>query len=218
MQNSAKQRTTKIFFTICFFTLCFLFAFLAYSVTHHQTDAIDQSAAAFISSHSTSQLIQVMKVITFFGSTKFLLPAYILLVLYFLTRKKFHYALYISASASGGAGLIYLLKNIFQRKRPGSPILQGITGYSFPSGHAFSSFVFYSIAIYLLWKGNFDNRWKYAATLLFLIYPLSVALSRIVLNVHYVTDVLAGILLAIIWLILCFAIISKTASSGHLSS
>ena len=81
--------------------------------------------------------------------------------------------------------------------------------YSFPSGHSFSSFVFCSIAAYLICNGTLSYLWKSGITFLLLSFSLAIGLSRLVLNVHYATDVTASFLLAVIWLIISFAIISR---------
>ena len=52
--------------------------------------------------------------------------------------------------ALSSLGLMSLFKNLFQRDRPDHPLVNGITNYSFPSGHAMMSIAFYGLLIWLL--------------------------------------------------------------------
>jgi len=103
--------------------------------------------------------------------------------------------------------MMFGLKQFFHRHRPQLPIIKGISGYSFPSGHSLSSFVFCAILIYLLWKGAMHISTKIALTILLVLCPLLIGLSRIILNVHFATDVIGGFCLAAIWVILSFIIL-----------
>jgi undecaprenyl-diphosphatase len=111
-----------------------------------------------------------------------------------------------AAGAAITAGLIqYVLKNIVERARPDAAMwLIPEEGYSFPSGHANASFVFYLFLMilirrYLIIGGSFG-----AANLVSVAFPLLVAVigaSRIYLGVHYPTDIIAGWLLGSIILL-----------------
>lgn len=98
-----------------------------------------------------------------------------------------------------------LLKPLIARLRPCSIHPDAIlliarpTDFSFPSGHASSSFV--SATIILFW----NKRWGIAAMIL----ASLIAISRIYLYVHYPSDVLAGILLGIATAFLSVQIILK---------
>lgn len=153
---------------------------------------------SFLTSPFTTSL---MLFFTFFGSNIFLLPAYILLTAYFLFFKKnTKVSLNIVAIGISSTALLFLVKDIFKRHRPLNPIIQHVTGFSFPSGHSFSAFTFFGLLIYILWQTNIKNLWKYLLSIVFLSFATCIAFSRVYLHVHYPSDVIAGFCLSMLWL------------------
>ena len=91
---------------------------------------------------------------------------------------------------------------ILQRPRPIEFKIINETGYSFPSGHSMISMAFYGYIIYLIYN-NIKN--KYLKTALISILSLlivMIGISRIYLGVHYTSDVCAGFLVSISYLII----------------
>lgn len=102
-----------------------------------------------------------------------------------------------------------ILKYIIQRPRPTEFRLIDESGYSFPSGHSMVSAAFFGFFIYLIYK-NVKNKylkWGLVSFLSFLI--ISIGVSRIYLGVHYTSDVLAGFLISISYLIIFITMINK---------
>jgi undecaprenyl-diphosphatase len=89
-----------------------------------------------------------------------------------------------------------ILKRIFRRSRPSYPHLISIGGYSFPSGHAMASFTFYGYLIYLIYKSNYSRILKILTIILLAFLILIIGYSRIYLNVHYFSDVIAGFIIS----------------------
>jgi len=187
----------------------FIFAFIAHEAVYEQEDAFDTRVHTYLLAHTTPSLLEAARSFTFVGSSLFLLPAYILLIGTLVIFQKKRSALDISIVAISSFLIMQLLKRIFQRKRPELPIIKAIHTYSFPSGHSLSSFIFCSILAYLIWKSNWLNIWKWIYTVLLGLLAIAVGLSRIVLNVHFATDVIAGFCLGVMWVILSFWIIQK---------
>lgn len=107
-------------------------------------------------------------------------------------------------SVGGGVLLNLLLKNIFQRPRPDfSNVFYHESGYSFPSGHAMLSVLFYGITAYLIVKEGFS--WKTRIRSISAAFTLSllIGFSRIFLGVHYLTDVLGGWAAGLTWFTVC---------------
>ncbi|MFZ1586333.1 MAG: phosphatase PAP2 family protein, partial [Saprospiraceae bacterium] len=77
--------------------------------------------------------------------------------------------------------------------------------YSFPSGHSMAAVAFYGMIFYLIIRNNLSHRlfWFVAG----IVFILLIGFSRIYLGVHFLTDVLAGYVLGLLWLLLGLSII-----------
>ncbi len=194
---------------LLFLTSLFIFIYIADENVLEKEIAFDTRVMAFVAAHTTALLKQIMLIITFFGSSQFLLPIYILLVLFFIIKKNKAYAVDIAIVAISSTAIMYLLKQLFKRHRPLLPVFETTDGYSFPSGHTFSSFIFCSILAYLIWTSSAKLVWKYVAIVSLFLSSVTIGLSRIILNVHFATDVIAAFCLGIVCILLAFWVIKK---------
>lgn len=109
--------------------------------------------------------------------------------------------------ATAGNGLLTrALKALFERSRPAhDAALLWHESYSFPSGHASGALAVYLMLLYVTLRGRPPAWWHtpLAATALAVI--MLVGFSRVVLQVHYPSDVIAGYAVAGTWLALCIA-------------
>jgi undecaprenyl-diphosphatase len=194
-----------------------LFAFLiiAYRVFYLDKTGADQRAFAFARSLVSNRMTEVMEFFTFFGSHYFLIPANIILCVYFLLRKKSRYSIKISAIALSSLLIMFGLKLLFNRHRPLIPLLAPARGLSFPSGHAFMSVCFYGLLMLIIWREERPHpvlKWILLIFVLFLL--LFIGFSRIYLRVHYFTDVLAGYCIGFSWLFLSSYLIDRIRPTG----
>lgn len=83
------------------------------------------------------------------------------------------------------------IKNLVCRIRPEQRLLS-VSGYSFPSGHAMNSAALYTALIVCLLKLCKSKKQKVMVCLIWIL-PLLIGLSRVYFNVHYLTDVIAGL-------------------------
>ena len=151
-----------------------------------------------------------MVAITFLGTHKFLVPANLLLIFYFLAVARQTW-LSIRVLAIGLSSLILMLflKWLFARKRPLSPLLQAARGLSFPSGHAIMSMSFYGLLIYYVLHSPLPSWVVVVLTVLLIILIMLIGFSRVYLRVHYASDVLAGFIIGLIWLFITLAVVEK---------
>ncbi len=108
------------------------------------------------------------------------------------------------AVALGGNGLLNpALKQIFSRMRP-LQAAQGASaeGFSFPSGHSSGTVVAFGMLAYLGLR-LLPPRWHLPVLLVAVLLALGVGLSRIILRVHYASDVAAGFASGTTWLAVC---------------
>ena len=150
-----------------------------------------------------------MLFITFLGKHNLLIPLNFVLILFFIYRKERWFATRIAALSLSSLLLMFMLKFFFQRNRPLQPVIDDVSGYSFPSGHALMSVVFYGLFIHMIWH-EVKTKWLRITLVTVLgILILLIAFSRIYLNVHYASDVIAGIAVGFIWLVLSLNIIHR---------
>lgn len=186
-----------------------LFGLIAHEVIIEKEEEFDTRLIQFFSPYSEERFIHVMETFTFFGSGKFLIPAYVALIAYLVIKKELATGLNVGVIAVTSTVLSQVSKRIFQRARPKIPLIQELKTYSFPSGHALSSFIFCSILVYLIWRGNLNIVLKWIMSVLLFLFALTIGMSRIVLKMHYPTDVLAGFCLGFAWVILSFYLLNR---------
>jgi membrane-associated phospholipid phosphatase len=119
-------------------------------------------------------------------------------------------ALYVVVARVGATVLSTGLKAVVDRARPvfDEPIATAL-GASFPSGHALGSAAFYATGAVLLQPYVRRGRLLFAAAVL---VSALVALSRVLLGVHYPSDVTAGLLIGLGWAALCTAVFAAWRS------
>lgn len=189
-----------------------LFAFIgiAKMVFKEKKEHFDQHAFNFLAKYVSDINTDVMQVFTFLGTHTFLIPANLILVAYFLFIKKHRwYSINVPVVALSSLLLMFLLKLIFHRGRPLTPLLQAAQGYSFPSGHALMSITFYGLLIFLVWQNEKQLWVKWTLTILLVLLINFIGVSRVYLRVHYASDVLAGFCVGLMWLLLSLWLLRK---------
>ena len=145
------------------------------------------------------QVTPVMKIVTFFGGATCLIGLTIIL---FIIIKNKKIGLLIGINLVTITILNQLFKFILQRPRPTENRIINENGYSFPSGHSMISMAFYGFLIYLIYKYVKNKKLKYISITLISILIIFIGISRIYLGVHYTSDILAGFLFSISYLII----------------
>jgi membrane-associated phospholipid phosphatase len=187
--------------SLFFLLSIFIFGYLAHEVVSRDETSFDNRTFAFFASYTTVSLVSVMKILTFFGSTYFFIPAYIILIIFLWFIHRRSDAINVAIVGVSSTLLMFVLKGVFRRQRPELPLLKELTNFSFPSGHALCSFIFCSVIIYLIDKGKLNIKLKWFFSILLILFSIAIGISRIVLRYHYATDVLAGFCLAFAWVI-----------------
>lgn len=187
-----------------------LFIMIANEMVLENEKKLDCAAFGMLKEITSPFMTKLMLVVTFFGSQYFLLPAYLILMGYFLLFKKTRkLSLDIAAIGITSTIILFSLKAIFHRHRPLDPLVQSVNGFSFPSGHTFSSFTFLGLLIYILWDYTMNPALRWMITAFFFLMACAIAVSRVYLHVHYASDVVAGFCLCIVWLAISFWVMKK---------
>lgn len=160
--------------------------------------------------HISTSNNRLMLRVTYLGKHQFLIPANLFLITYFLfTRKRTWFSIRVASVALSSLILMTILKYLFHRKRPLLPLLQPARGMSFPSGHAMMSITFYGLLIYII-SHTIKNQPAKRALITSLVLLIAViGFSRIYLRVHYTSDVLAGYIIGILWLLIALDVLSR---------
>lgn len=193
-----------------FCVILLLFLYITDEIVLENESGFDNSIFQFLKGYTTPAVTGTMIFFTFFGSMKFLFPAYCILVLYFLLYKKNKRRSFnIAAIGISSIAILFLIKDIFKRHRPSDPLIANIKGFSFPSGHSTSAFTFFGLLIYIIWESQVSKWLKWTGSVLLFFFAVAVATSRVYLHVHYASDVAAGFCLAILWLTICIFVLHK---------
>lgn len=152
--------------------------------------SIDNSINLFSETH---QIMLLQYISTFLGTIFepiYVIIFVILLSLFLLSKSKTKQAILLSAASLSSGVFIYLLKHIFSRARPLNGIIPE-TGFSFPSGHALISIILFGILIYFS-SGIKSQTKRIISIVVCILGILLVGLSRVYLNAHWFSDVIAG--------------------------
>jgi membrane-associated phospholipid phosphatase len=171
----------------------------------HEEETLDYRVFDYFQQFVSDNMTAFMQFFTYFGSHDFLIPANLILIAdTFFIRKDKWFAIKVAAIASSSLLLMFSLKYIFHRPRPLIPLLEEAAGLSFPSGHAFMSFAFFGLLIYMSYS-KIKRKWLKVTIICILLFMiLIIGISRIYLRVHYFSDVIAGFSLGFMWLVLSF--------------
>lgn len=174
--------------------------------------AFDEKGYFIISRYLMSDtMTSIAKCITNLANMYWLIGTSVILLI-FLKNKKTGIRIAINLGLS--ALVNFTIKQIIQRPRPVEHRIIDESGYSLPSGHSMVSMAFYGFLIYLIYKNVKNKYLKTVLIVLLTILIISIGVSRIYLGVHYVSDVLAGFLVAIAYLVIFIHAINNVKISG----
>ena len=126
-----------------------------------------------------------------------------------LARRDAAGLLMLLASVIGGSSLNHLLKHSFQRARPNlEGALVTSTDFSFPSGHVATATLLYGAVVVLIMLATRRRRIRLAAAGSAAALVALVALSRVALGKHYLSDVVAAAAFGVAWLALCGTVLA----------
>ena len=168
IQKKVKDFSFRLLIVAGIFLIALIvFIFIADEFVLEKETALDSFVFKALSGITGKSTTHVMLIITFFGSPYFLLTSYIVLIGYYLIFRKYKAITEVVAIGIISSILLFSLKAFFQRLRPLDPLVKAVKGFSFPSGHSFSSFTFFGLLIYLVWQTKLKNSWKWILTILF---------------------------------------------------
>ncbi len=159
-----------------------LFLLLVFVAVYYPTNEFDVITANLL---QIKILGQTAKIISTIFNDKILLLIMVLLSAFLFWIKEAKKAIFIFFSAGFGGLVLFIIKHTVQRTRPLPDVFDG---YSFPSGHSTIVVVFFISLLFIINKKEF-------LSMLAIFAIVAVPVSRVVLGAHFLSDVIAGLLL-----------------------
>ncbi|WP_430787799.1 phosphatase PAP2 family protein [Virgibacillus flavescens] len=188
----------------------FLLAFVLFTtflwivkISNGTIPLLDQWSRNFVSTLADSNIYFLFRWVTELGSGTFLTPFTIIMgiVLWFIFRDWF-----VATMFTGGTllshGLNVGIKVLVERQRPRIFAAAEAEGYSFPSGHAMISMVCFGLLVYFLSKKIKSKKAILIMQISVTILIFCIGMSRYIIRVHYLTDVLAGFLFGYLFILI----------------
>jgi len=178
------------------------FLWLADEVFEGSTGYFDNYVREAIHAVAGPALTALMFFITALGSAPVLVPLGICIGVVFIYLRWKRAVVLFAVTMAGDLILDFILKITFQRLRPEAFFDYPLpSSYSFPSGHSIAALCFYGILAWLVTARLKNNLLKIAVWILAIALILLIGISRIYLGVHYPSDVIAGYLTAVVWVV-----------------
>src|SRR5690625_1034283 len=155
---------------------------------------IDETVAYWADQNTTAFMETIMKFVSFIGSSEIILIVTVIIGFIFLLKRNWRNLFFFFTLSVGGVVLNFLLKMVIRRERPGDEVsyieafnLQlEIQSYSFPSGHTMRATILFLFLMYLSYQFMKNSGLKFLSYIISLALLVAVALSRIMLDAHYV--------------------------------
>lgn len=196
---SAGGLLLTVSFAVVFGTALLVGAVLDLADSNGTVAALDESVSEWGAEHATSTTVDVVEVVTDLGGTP--VVAVVLLVVGavdYAVRRNGAVVLFLLTVGVGQVLLTNGLKLIIDRERPSVLHLVGASGSSFPSGHSATAAACWA-AVALVIARSWSRRGRALAGAAAAFVAIAVAASRALLGVHWLTDVVAGVLLGWGW-------------------
>lgn len=186
-------------YLIWFLFICAIgFGVISIMMTTQLISGFDNTISVFIQGNQSTLVTKVSKALALIGGPKMeAIVAVILIIPVLLFHRKYkmnkagltvsNLALFATVNV-----ITYfsnsIVKHFFHRHRP----MPHMGGYSFPSDHAMMAFAFYITAAYLLWENISSRMGRILLATSCITMTILISLSRIYLNRHYPSDIIAG--------------------------
>ena len=164
-------------------------------------------------------LIRLARDVTSLGSATVMTLITLSVSGFLMLTRRHRTSLLVLASVAGGAVLSKLLKFAFDRPRPDvMPHAEEVYNASFPSGHAMMAAITYLTLGALLTGVQKDAQMKRYILIWSVSLTVLVGTSRIILGVHWPTDVIGGWCVGSIWALVCWSFGERIRTSGSPNS
>ncbi|HTK33439.1 MAG TPA: bifunctional DedA family/phosphatase PAP2 family protein [Candidatus Paceibacterota bacterium] len=162
----------------------------AWSATSLMTN-FDLYVNGFMNTNVNATSINIAQFISAVGGVMVPVTIGLILTFIFLVKRRWRSAAITILSVMSAMASFSFLKEFFQRARPDNALVL-LTDPSFPSGHATMAAAFFFVCAYLFAPKIQYWVWRESFIVLCAIGATAIGLSRLVLNVHWVSDIVGG--------------------------
>lgn len=179
-----------------FFIIVAVIGVWIFQIMNERMPYVDKFTRGLVGQLEGTLLYDLFRMMTNLGSEFFLYPFVVITAIVLFIWFKHWLPAVIFAGGTLSSHLVNtFIKSIVTRERPSILVEANAEGYSFPSGHAMISIVCYGLIGYFI-----TNKLKSKAAIrivqiIFSLLIFLIGISRYVINVHYLTDIITGLFL-----------------------
>jgi undecaprenyl-diphosphatase len=202
---------------VLFIGAVYVFAEIADSWMSRETlYRIDQGVQAALARGVSDAVLRFMHATTYLGDVLMVLVVGGATGVYLWRRRAYRLLVSLVLALGGGQAVVFALKWAFARSRPHGGLTDPV-GSSFPSGHTFTATVLWGFLIVLAWRFVDSRSLRLAAVCALTAFMFTAGVSRVVLGVHWVSDVFGGWSIGLAWLT-CVLLTTRMWGSAKLLS
>lgn len=189
----------------------FLFIVVALMTSGTQGFVLDESAAYWADQQTNATFIKLMEIASVIGSSEMILLATVIIGLVLLVQRNWQHFFFFFVLSVGGVIVNLALKMLVRRARPGDELSfievfgfnLELQSYSFPSGHTMRATILFLFLIYIAFYFGKRLAMQLVAYVIYVLLIIAVALSRVMLEAHFMTDILGALVVSIAWFFFC---------------
>lgn len=169
---------------------------------------IDLALADFVFAHRDNRMAAVVFVFSRLCSSPLVLALLGGCTVLAVWQRRFHALMAIFSALVASSATALAGKGYYRMPRPEALAWYDEFSWSYPSGHATVAVAFYGLLFYLLLHTLRHRRLKQLARIIAVCFILMMGGSRIYLCVHYLSDVLAGYAVGLLWFLFSVSLLS----------
>jgi len=201
----------------------FLFIVVALLTTGTQGFLLDENVAYWADQQTNAVFLKLMEIASVLGSSEMILLITVIIGIVFIVKGNWRHFFFFFILSVGGVLVNLGLKMLVRRARPGDEISYievfdfnfELQSYSFPSGHTMRATI---LLLFLMYVAFYFGKRMYMQIIAYVIYAILivfVALSRVILEAHFFTDILGAIIISFAWFLLCFYLFYKPKRASY---
>ena len=201
----------------------FLFIVVALLTTGTQGFLLDENVAYWADQQTNAVFLKLMEIASVLGSNEMILLITVIIGIVFIVKGNWRHFFFFFVLSVGGVLVNLGLKMLVRRARPGDEISYievfdfnfELQSYSFPSGHTMRATI---LLLFLMYVAFYFGKRMYMQIIAYAIYAILivfVALSRVILEAHFFTDILGAIIISFAWFLLCFYLFYKPKRASY---